>query len=79
MKRLLLIVAVMGIGLLSTGCNSKTPEEDEAAKFTKVKQNTPEEEKAMRERLHLGAPLNGNPGTGVPPGGGTPAPGDAPK
>jgi len=78
MKTLVLLVAVMGFGLLSTGCNSKTPEEDEAAKFSKVKQNTPEEEKAMRERLHLGKPLTGDPGTGVPPGG-SPAPGTSPQ
>jgi len=48
---LLLLVAVAGIG-----CSQKTPEQIEADKYPQVKVNTPEEEKAMRERLHLGAP-----------------------
>ncbi len=46
--------------LFLAGCGSKTPEEAEAAKYPQVKQNTPEQEKAMRERLGLNAPVGAN-------------------
>jgi len=52
---LLFSVVLAGISILS-GCSEKTPEEIEAAKYPKVKPNTPEEEKAMRERLGIGKP-----------------------
>jgi len=72
MRNLILITALGILGCSLVGCSPQTPEEAEAAKYGKVKQNTPEEEKAMRERLHLGQPLTGPTGMGVPPQGGEP-------
>ncbi|AIE84518.1 hypothetical protein [Fimbriimonas ginsengisoli] len=56
--RNLALFLVTVLALASTaGCNSKTPEEVEASKYPQVKPLSPAEEKAARERLHLGGPL----------------------
>lgn len=57
MRHIGALIAITMIGVSLVGCSQKTPEEIEAAKYPQVKQNTPEEEKAMRERLHLGEPV----------------------
>ncbi|MBN9503390.1 MAG: hypothetical protein BGO01_01805 [Armatimonadetes bacterium 55-13] len=57
MKTLCTLILFAMAGMILTGCSPKTPEEIEAAKYPQVKQNTPEEEKAMRERLGLNEPV----------------------
>jgi hypothetical protein len=59
MKKNTIILVVALLSYAAAGCSGKTPEQIEADKYPKVKVNTPEEDKAMRERLHLGGPLTG--------------------
>lgn len=64
MKKLSLLLVVAVVGTIFAGCNEKTPEEIEAAKYPKLKPLTPDEKKALDAKLgHAVAPP---PGTSMP-------------
>ena len=49
-----MLAIMFGFG---AGCSTKTPEQIEADKYPKVKQMSPEEERAFRARMGEGVPV----------------------
>lgn len=64
MMKVFLLVAALAACLLGAGCDSRTPEEQEAAKYPQVKPLTAEEKKKLDEQL---ASAHQPPPAGAPP------------